>query len=135
MAGDGDDGLFSITLPPIFRRPALHVTHPGTLLLTRPFMPVNPLEELHRSMLLGMGAPDIFFGDEDEDENDDPFEAMLNEAHGLFGLFGDPLVHRGLGRGIDLSRRPTARCRSRCACTRSTPHRSACASMRGRACA
>ena len=104
--GDGDDGPFSITRPPIFRRPALHVTHPGTLLLTRPFMPVNPLEELHRSMLLGMGAPDIFFGDEDEDEDDDPFEAMLNEAHGLFGLFGDPLVHRGLGRGIDLSRLP-----------------------------
>ena len=101
--GDGDDGPIAIIRRPIFRRPVLHVTSPGTLLLTRPFMPVNPLEELRRSMLLGMGAPDVFG---DEDDNDDPFEAMLNEAHGLFGLFGDPLLHHGLGRGIDLSRLP-----------------------------
>ena len=87
----------------LLRRPMLHIASPGALLLSQPFMPVNPLEELRRSMLLGMGAPDFF---EDEEENEDPFDAMLGEAHGLFGLFGDPLLHRGVGRGFDLSRLP-----------------------------
>ena len=92
----------------LFRKPAMHFVMPGTMLLSRPFMPVNPLEELRRSMLLGMGAPD-FFGDDEEEAADpfaDPFAAMLGEAHGLLGLFGDPLLHRGVGRGFDLSRLP-----------------------------
>lgn len=73
---------------------------PGGVLIVRGGLaPVDPFEEFRQSLVLNMGAPDFL-------PSDDPFEAMRGEADGLFRLFGDPLLHSGLGRGFDLSRLP-----------------------------
>ena len=62
--------------------------------------PLDPLEEFKRSLIRHVARPRPSF-------SGDLFSSLDGEASSLFSLFGDPMLHSGVGRGFDFTETPS----------------------------
>ena len=61
---------------------------------------MDPLEEFKRSLLRHVARPRPSI-------SGDLFSSLDGEASSLFSLFGDPMLHSGVGRGFDFTETPS----------------------------
>ena len=61
--------------------------------------PLDPLEEFKRSLIRHVARPRPSI-------SGDLFSSLDGEASSLFSLFGDPMLHSGVGRGFDFTETP-----------------------------